>query len=253
MTKSAKTRSLVRACKTYSFDSAYDGFFAGTEFTPALSARLARPELNVPVRMEVLLALATGQRVVHVGCVDHLPILEEKLAQGAWLHGQLCNIAERCYGVDLNTEGIERLREKGYKDLASHDLSSAEALPDIVENQWDLLLLGEVIEHIDNPGEFLSAIRKTYAGSIKQMLVTTPNALCYSNFRHALRQRELVSSDHRCWYSPLTLAKVMTLAGFKVQWVSFCQYEVRPRTPLEHLLLRACPALRDTILMLVNF
>jgi hypothetical protein len=51
-----------------------------------------------------------GREVLHVGCTDW-PLTADRIGSGELLHSLLCDRATRCVGVDLNAEGIAKLRE----------------------------------------------------------------------------------------------------------------------------------------------
>jgi hypothetical protein len=79
----------------------------------------------------------------------------------------------------------------------------------------DVVVAGEVIEHLDAPGPFLRAVRPTIAaGGI--LVVTTPNAYRAASFLVAAAGRELIHPDHTAWHSPRTLRVLGERAGYRV-------------------------------------
>ena len=50
--------------------------------------------LNIPFenkdtlesRKTLLIRLVSGKKIIHVGCVDHLEIIDEKIRSGEWIH-----------------------------------------------------------------------------------------------------------------------------------------------------------------------
>jgi hypothetical protein len=91
-----------------------------------------------------------------------------------------------------------------------------------VTKKWDYIVAGEVLEHIDDPVMFLKAIREKYGACTERIIITVPNALSYTNFRFALRNIEMINSDHRFWFTPFTLLKVATQAGIVVEDFDLC-------------------------------
>lgn len=69
--------------------------------------------------------------------------------------------------------------------------------------EWDVIVCGEVIEHLTNPGILLDSLRFRLAQ--QPILVTVPNAgaKIYSG------GRENVNIDHVCWYSYRTMKTLL--------------------------------------------
>lgn len=194
------------------------------------------------LRMDYLAQAVRGKRVVHVGCVDHLPLLREKIRTNQWLHQALCESAERCLGVDVNATGIAALQELGWSDVTVGDITQPSTfLAD--DDAWDLLVLGEILEHVDNPVDFLSSIRSGWNGRCDRMIITVPNAFGWSTLKGAVRSREEVNTDHRFWFTPFTAAKVATRAGWIVEDISMCESFPNPTGgPVHKRLKRAALA-----------
>jgi hypothetical protein len=119
------------------------------------------------------------------------------------------------------------------------------------------MVVGEVLEHLGNPADFLASVRKSYRNCCRRLLVTVPNALRLENGVFALLSREVINSDHRCWYSPYTLAKVLTEAGFHVTEVSLVTaHPVRLRgiiTATRWFANKTFPGLRNTVVATAEF
>ncbi|MDO8484879.1 MAG: methyltransferase domain-containing protein [Candidatus Limnocylindrales bacterium] len=156
--------------------------------------------------------MCAGKKVIHVGCVDHLEVLDSKIQRGIWLHKRLTDVSKRCLGVDINAAGIERLRELGHDDVICADLTQ-EAPAAITGDDWDVMVLGEILEHVDDPTTFLRSLRGHLRGHVETIVVTVPSAFSLQNMWYALQGKECINSDHRYWFSPYTLAKIMMLAG----------------------------------------
>jgi len=208
-------------------------------------------------RIEILRALAAGKKVIHAGCVDHDPrIVERKRAAGVWLHEILLRSAKRCYGVDTSAKGIAYLRDVlGHGDVEQLDIRAGPS-PSLAAEAWDLLLLPEILEHQNDPVSFLRDVRRTFAGNVRELVVTVPNGFHERNFRMARRGREHVNSDHRYWFTPYTLARVLTEAGFVVQELKACMRS-RPQREKAGLLqrsrLKRHPLLRSNLVGIADF
>lgn len=89
--------------------------------------------------------------------------------------------------------------------------------------KYDLLLVPEVIEHVENCGEFLRSLEPLmHSGS--ELLVTAPNAFCASHMQRNREEAgnfiEIVHPDHNGWYSLYTLPNLIRkIYGEKMELV----------------------------------
>jgi hypothetical protein len=115
------------------------------------------------------------------------------------------------------------------------------------------MVMGEVLEHMDNPVTFLNIIHKKYAGNIDKLIITVPNAFGWPNFKNVFRHRECINTDHRYWFTPYTLGKIVVRAGMKIESFQFCASHNRGfKDKLAGIFLKKYPALRDNLLMIVE-
>jgi 2-polyprenyl-3-methyl-5-hydroxy-6-metoxy-1,4-benzoquinol methylase len=176
---------------------------------------------EIPNRVQFLTSLVKGKKVIHLGCLDHLPLIDAKIKAGQWLHKELTESADRCLGVDIDRETKEYVEKKhGYKNIILGDFTE-KVLDEITSAQWDYAILGEILEHIDNPVAYLGAIRKLYGTNIREIVITVPNAWTQTAMRMANASAEIINSDHRYWFTPYTLAKVIVRAGMEIQDLYF--------------------------------
>jgi hypothetical protein len=197
-------------------DGSAEDYFLGRRFSSNLTIEI-KPDGDVLPRMERLAGLVQGRSVLHVGCCDHASILEQRLADGLWLHASLTQVAQRCLGIDIDLKAVEQVKSlTGFNNLIAADITKR-GIDEIASSQWDIALFGDVLEHVQAPVAFLSAFRENYGKSVKKIIVSVPNCMRGGNAIGALRSRETINSDHCFEFSPFTLAKVMTLSGFHIQ------------------------------------
>ena len=168
-------------------------------------------------RHEALLDAARGRRVIHVGFVDEL--VEQKVEGRVWLHERLAGVAGQLVGLDLSERGVAWAQGRG---LEAHvvDCQSEEDVRALGLEPADVVVAGEILEHLDAPGPFLRAMRLLVRpGGL--LLVTTPNAYRLLNFLAPLSGRELVHPDHTLWSSPRTLRTLLERAGWRVERLGY--------------------------------
>lgn len=238
-------------------------YLCGEAFSSGLRMVISDPGEPVLDRLAILERLAKGKNVVHLGCADHVPLIEAKRSRGQWLHERLCNVSRRCLGIDIDPDGIRFLRERlGFKDVVCANLLEDE-VPEVSLEKWDVVVAGELIEHMDEPVRFLSGVRRVCLDRVQTLVATVPNALCWTNTRMATQHAEYINSDHRYWFTPYTLAKVASRAGLKPTSFQFCR-SCPPQAPsfgdyvrlgraLDYHMMRRYPALRETIVMECEF
>jgi ubiquinone/menaquinone biosynthesis C-methylase UbiE len=185
-------------------------------------------------RTEFLLEKCRGKKVLHLGCTNY-PYTENSLKDNSLLHIKLNEISSELYGFDFDQKGIDILESKGYKNLYQADL---EHLENVNLNQtFDVIIAGEMIEHLSNPGLFLRGIQR-FMNVETSLIITTINAYCAMRYAiYALRGRgganEPVHPDHVSYYSYSTLNLVIKREGLDVR--NFLFYDLgaehRPYNP----------------------
>lgn len=197
-------------------DGSAEDYFLGRRFSSNLTVEI-RPDGDVLPRMERLAGLIQGRSVLHIGCCDHAPILQQRLADGLWLHARLTQAAERCLGIDIDVDAVDQVKAlTGFDNVIAADITKP-GIGAITSSQWDIALFADVLEHVQAPVSFLSAFREHYGKSVRKIIVSVPNCMRGGNATGALRNRETINSDHCFEFSPFTLAKVMALSGFHIQ------------------------------------
>jgi 2-polyprenyl-3-methyl-5-hydroxy-6-metoxy-1,4-benzoquinol methylase len=248
------------------FEKTIYPFLEGKKFENGFYLKIGSTEQKLFGRIEFLENLVKGKSVIHVGCCNHLPLIDQMIKEKRWAHSRLCDITKRCFGVDIAEDSVNYLRDKlGFKDLVSADITK-DNIPELNKNNWDYMLIPEVLEHIDNPVSFLNSIREKYQNNVQKLVISVPNAFAFENINLAYSNTECINSDHRYWFSPYTLAKVITQAGFKVDSYFMvddfkgtsglkAKIKILPffQRKKKYYLLKKNPALRETIIMVVNF
>jgi len=171
------------------------------------------PRTAVVDRVGFLVEQARGRRVLHVGYVDDR-LLQERLDKGEWLHSHLAAVASSIVGLDIAAAGVQHARSLGYKGYVA-DAQDGDVIAALRLAPFDVVIAGEVIEHLDAPGPFFSAMRQTVV-SDGALVLTTPNPYRPLNSLVALAGRELIHPDHTSWQSPHTLRTLAERRGWSV-------------------------------------
>jgi 2-polyprenyl-3-methyl-5-hydroxy-6-metoxy-1,4-benzoquinol methylase len=165
-------------------------------------------------RVTYILDQCKGKRVLHLGCTDW-PFTERKASIGALLHGRINEIAASLVGVDADPDGIEWFQRHGFP-ATYYDNAEKISHPEVCSGKYDVILAGEIIEHLENPGLFLRSIQKLMMPNT-DLIITTINAYCFFRFLYYLRGIEAVHADHNYYFSPIVLRKLITRCGLEVK------------------------------------
>lgn len=140
-----------------------------------------------------------NKKILHVGCTD-FPITQQRIDDNNLLHQKLLDNAKEVVGIDLSDEGISILINHGYKDVFVMDAENMK-----FTTKFDLILAGDVLEHMNNPGMFLDNAR-TLLEVDAEIIIAVPSALTFNNLKAWFLGREQVHSDHTFYFSPKTLS-----------------------------------------------
>ena len=198
------------------FNEEINQYLKGKLFSNALYVNFSPDKFLLQSRLEKLSAIVKGKNIIHLGCADHLDLIEYKMKRGKWLHGLLLQNTKKCIGIDINREAINYLKEKHrIPDLHCINLEDEKDIDGILGNtKWDYLLLGELIEHMNNPVAFLQHLHEKFKANTDKIIITAPNVYNIFNAKKIRKNMEVINTDHRYWFSPYTLTKVVMESGF---------------------------------------
>lgn len=206
-------------------------FLTGETIDSNLSFPIAHVDVKTPTdRVSFLGSLLENKTVLHIGCADHLDVIDTKIAAGKHLHSALIKTCKNVTGLDLNVAAIEHLqRTYDIPDLHICDILEVDRETETFSEgrHYDFALLAEVVEHLDNPGQFLTQMNDTLGHLYDRIIITVPNAFSSVARRAWGNGIENINSDHRYWFSPYTIARLTTAAGFKVEKVHMIGEEQR--------------------------
>ena len=177
-------------------------------------------------REQFILEACRGRSVLHLGCAD-FPYTEESLASGTWLHDKVSNVASLCLGVDLDGDSVARLRDCHAIDNIKE--GDAEHLDILSLDPFDLVLAGEIIEHMNNPGLFFDTAQKVLKPN-GELLITTTNTFCLRRFIRIPFGRESIHPHHTFYFSHTTLQTLARRFGYVLKEAH--SYRVMQKKPL---------------------
>ena len=143
-------------------------------------------------RVEYILERVHG-KVLHVG------------ASTGPLHEEVRSRSERLFGLDLTSR-------EGDGDVHQGDVQ--DATHPIFQDHFDVILLGEVVEHLLEPAQAL----RNCAASCDRIVITTPNP-------RALTMRWREGLDHMLYWTPLSMRNFLAGIGLEAEELMLLPYE----------------------------
>jgi SAM-dependent methyltransferase len=188
--------------------------------------------------------------ILHVGCAGADSIRDSSM----WLHGHVVRAAGQrqgvdhapVVGVDIDRDRVLEMQRWGYAAETCDVLDLGARFP--AEN-FNLIIAGEIIEHIPDQVGFLRACRSVLS-SKGVLLISTPSPFGIAFVPwYWLTGREYTGSGHVLWHSPRTLAGLAALAGLRLAAVHHCTYGAGARRwwALPLTLAELWPAMRPTV------
>lgn len=167
-------------------------------------------------RIEAILSAVSGEEILNLGCVNHC-IPSTGAEKKRWLQHQLCERfpTANVLGLDIDRENVSRMRSLGM----NAEVGDAQRLT--YRAKFDTIVLGEILEHLGNPGACLDGCRRALKPS-GRIIVSTPNIfsamfmLMYlKNFDHAF------NPEHVVCFCPQTLRALVERCGFRIESFGF--------------------------------
>ena len=155
------------------------------------------PDAPVVNRRQFVIERCTGKVVLDIGC-----------ASGE-LHAQLLPVVKQIYGIDKDS-----MAGPNYAQFDLDELGAPPVLP-FVDRGIELIVCGETLEHLSNPGWLLNRIATSFPSA--ELLITVPNAFSRAGASWLARGVENVNRDHVAWYSYHTLKVLAERYGFAVK------------------------------------
>jgi SAM-dependent methyltransferase len=176
--------------------------------------------------MDVIERFAAHGSVLDVGCVDARTQLEDSQTRierkPNALFRRIVEINSDVTGLDIDAAGVEALNAMGYRVVCAN----AETAD--LGRTFETIVAGEIIEHLENPGQFVRNMHRHLTPGGK-LLISTPNPFYHGQTWKIWRYgRPAVHEDHTLWQDPITLEQLLKRAGMRVAE----GYWIQPRTRL---------------------
>lgn len=170
----------------------------------------------------ILARIDPKDRVLHVGCCGNDWEFDARWA-GKTLHRVLEEQASEVYGIDILASRIAQMVKAGHNALvADAEQLMAHLSPEL---RFDVVVAGELIEHLTRPGDFLDQLVPFMAKDGK-LILTTPNMTGFWSFvTYGLRNRRETHGEHVTGFKAEFLETMLVRHGWRCVDVSHVQAE----------------------------
>jgi len=167
-------------------------------------------------RIEAILEAVSGTDILNLGCVNHSIALTEGEKE-RWLQLQLSERFPKAnvLGVDIDQENVARMRAQGM----NVEVGDAQQLN--YHEKFDTIILGEIVEHLANPGACLEGCRRALKPG-GRIILSTPNIFCVMHMLMYLKNSDhAFNTEHVAWFCPQTLRTMVERCGLRIESFQF--------------------------------
>ena len=194
-------------------------------------------------RVEHLIDISKGKKVVHFGFAD-APFTKGRIDTKEILHLKLKTVCSELVGIDYDEAAVnDYVKATNDTNAYSGNIYDLSAI-DINLKDYEIILLGEIIEHLSNPGIALDEVCK-HISDTARLVVSVPNGFGFWPFQGSLNNVELIHHDHVAWYSMYTLSNLLSKHGFDVVESSYYSFFDDSQFFFSRLFRKSFPLLGD--------
>lgn len=185
-----------------------------------MKSNLFIPKTESIEKNDFLVEMATGKNILDIGLGGHVSneaftseYLKRDLSKT--LHGRLTNIAESITGTDINNDCVIALSAQyPNNSYVTADLTDFNFKTKF-SKKFDLIILGDVIEHLD---DFKSALQniKTVTSDNGKIIITTVNAYSIIPFFKMFMRYESVHDEHTAYFSYITMKRLCAMNKLEI-------------------------------------
>jgi 2-polyprenyl-3-methyl-5-hydroxy-6-metoxy-1,4-benzoquinol methylase len=166
-------------------------------------------------RLSIILERVRGKTVLDVGCTGTKLRLRHPHYQP--LYCTLAKEAREILGVDIDGDGITAMKAAGFS------VQRADAETMNLGRRFQLIVAGDVIEHLTNPGLFLTNMH-LHLEDEGELIVTTPNPFSFKQgVRILYHNRIRVHPEHTFWFCPTVLKVLFEISGLEMTHLFWIQ------------------------------
>jgi len=201
-----------------------------------------------------IIDLVKSKKILHLGCVGFADLETSdrvKLAKDS-LHFRLTEIADT-KGIDYSSEAIRYYQENNiFNNVLFGDV---EKLDDVnIEDTFDVIVAGDILEHLSNPGLMLEGIKK-FCKNHTDIIITTPHSFGLMNFIRFIFGKFVEGNEHVMTFNVQNIFNLLKRYEFTVISMDTCYQKNATRKtlfPLGRLFFKLFPKLGGTLFIVAR-
>jgi len=171
-----------------------------------------------------------------------------KIEQNDWLHSDLIKVANQVVGIDYLCEEVTEIKEELCCNVYCADVMYLDRLK--LNEKYDVIVCGELIEHIENPGLMLDGIKR-FMHEKSILIITTPNPwrkLWVHNMYSVILEEKWLNKEHVSWYSYQTLKQMLERKGYTEVNYQYYSSESSQYIEKKNIIIKAFIKIKDALL-----
>ena len=195
------------------------------------------PKTHMVDKNAKILELCKGKRVLDIGMGGYIDDDDKNNAYYeqdllTTLHGQISQCTESLDGLDMNPKAIDLVSKTFNGQYFLEDLTKP-GLETTIGKQYELIVLGDVIEHLDACQPALKNLGRLLAPG-GQLIISTVNAYYIESLIKMLFRYESVHEEHTAYFSYITMRRLLSMNGFKVDEFMYYAKRMKKFDSLAH-------------------
>lgn len=176
-------------------------------------------------RWEFIEPYVRGKRVLDIGPAELMGTIHRHKLQES-IHKRIVTVAQKVIGLEKNAGQVRALQKLGYEIL------EGDAEKFSLDEVFDVIVAGELIEHLSNPGAFLDCARQ-HLRPDGMLLLTTPNRFGALVFLCTLLHNSIPSynkpiAKHVAYYDENCLRDLLHRHGYTRFTVAYYEWVGSP-------------------------
>ena len=161
---------------------------------------LIRKNSKLNILDEYIVEKCKSKKVLDIGIVEHTMAFT---FSPHWKHKKIVEASKYCLGIDILKNELKKLKTLGY------NVKHADATSNIyLGEKFDVIIVGDVIEHVDNPKNLLLFIKR-HLKINGTALISTPNPFFIEYiFRFIKEGVFIANAEHISWITPTMMMEL---------------------------------------------
>lgn len=176
-------------------------------------------------RNKEIIRYCRNKNVLHLGCVGFADLDKEARIKNLknTLHYKIYKEAKQLTGIDYSKEVINSLKNiEGFDNVYYGDAEKLEKTT--VESKFDLIVVGDLIEHLSNPGLMLEGIKR-FCDKNTEIIITTPNSFGVASFIRYTFNKFREGNEHVMTFNRYNISNLLNRHKFIIINIDTCYQE----------------------------